>query len=255
MIYTYDGSFYGLFTAIFEAYATKTDPSQIVKKQALVPSIFDPSKDVETDSNKAERVLKGLRKRVSPQALRGIYKSFHSELADIELVIYNYVKLALQHTITIEKDFRQAPVLRVSQVEKMVNREIHRMHAFVRFQQMSDGLYAATIKPDFDVIPFIGPHFRKRYADQQWLIYDVSRDYGLYYDLSSLTTVEIEDARWAGNGKISKSFLSDDESQFQQLWRQYFSTTGIDERNNPKLHLRHVPRRYWQFLPEKYLTD
>jgi hypothetical protein len=37
----------------------------------------------------------------------------------------------------------------------------------------------------------------------------------------------------------------------RQLWRSYFATFDIRERRNPKLHLRHLPRRYWQYLPEK----
>ena len=44
----------------------------------------------------------------------------------------------------------------------------------------------AIVQPDFNVLPLIEKHFRERYADQRWLIYDVRRKYGLYYDLQTV---------------------------------------------------------------------
>ena len=32
-------------------------------------------------------------------------------------------------------------------------------------------------------LPMLIKHFRNRYADQKWIIYDVKRGYGLHYDL------------------------------------------------------------------------
>lgn len=53
---------------------------------------------------------------------------------------------------------------------KKITRERHRMKAFIRFSKSNDGLYFATIDPDFNVLPFIIDFFKKRYADQKWLI-------------------------------------------------------------------------------------
>jgi probable DNA metabolism protein len=44
-----------------------------------------------------------------------------------------------------------------------------------------------------------------------------------------------------------------DEETCRRLWKTYFIAVNITERNNPKLHLRQLPRRYWQYLPEKNL--
>ncbi len=57
------------------------------------------------------------------------------------------------------------------------------MEAFVRFQLIKDGLYYATVQPDYNVLPLILKHFKDRYADQRWLIYDTLRKYGILYDL------------------------------------------------------------------------
>ena len=35
------------------------------------------------------------------------------------------------------------------------------------------------------------------------------------------------------------------------MWRAYFRAVDIPERKNLRLHLRHVPKRYWPYLTEK----
>ena len=44
---------------------------------------------------------------------------------------------------------------------------------------------------------------------------------------------------------------NDHEALCQQLWRCYYRAVNINERNNPRLHVGRLPRRYWPFLPEK----
>ncbi len=251
MTLLYDGTYEGLMTTVFDCYHQKLIPDLIVKKYRYQPGIFDQVKIVPTDMKKAERVLKGLRKKLTPSGIRSLHMAFHSELSDIEITIYNYIRLAMSSNTNIEQDYRQATVLRIRQVVKMVGREIHRVYAFVRFQKTADNIYAATIKPDFDVIPFIGNHFKKRYADQQWLIYDTFRDYGLFYDLKTLHYIKLNNPEWEGQKKIKKSNLSEGEQDFEEMWQQYFRATSIKARKNIKLHLQHMPRRYWHYLPEK----
>ena len=60
------------------------------------------------------------------------------------------------------------------------------MEAFVRFKKTTDGLFLSLVRPDFNVLPLIQPHFKRRYQDQRWLIYDEQRKYGLYYDLHEI---------------------------------------------------------------------
>jgi probable DNA metabolism protein len=47
------------------------------------------------------------------------------------------------------------------------------------------------------------------------------------------------------NNKHSK------EKNYQNLWRKYFEHVNIKERKNMKLHIQHVPKRYWSLLTEK----
>ena len=130
-----------------------------------------------------------------------------------------------------------------------MHREIHRMHAFVRFLKSKDGVYYSVIEPDFNVLPLIGEHFERRYADQHWIIFDTRRHYGLYYNLTATMPITGDDPILT----LAMGDASDEkESLYQRLWINYFRSVNIPARNNIKLHLRQLPKRYWKYLTEKH---
>jgi probable DNA metabolism protein len=163
-------------------------------------------------------------------------------MPDIANVMSAYIRMAFEMSESPEKAFGHKAVLKVSQVDRMVHREKHRMEAFIRFQLTTDGLFYATVEPDFNVLPLILGHFKRRYADQRWLIYD---------DLNKVDEVVINFNENTEGEKVS--IFHDDEELYQNLWKDYFKNVNIKERKNNKLHLMHVPKRYWRHLTEKML--
>ncbi|HMR20318.1 MAG TPA: DUF4130 domain-containing protein, partial [Sphingobacterium sp.] len=88
--------------------------------------------------------------------------------------------------------------------------------------------------------------------DQPWLIYDNKRKYGIHYDLSAVTEVTL--GHQEAHALVSQSHLVEldpKDSMYERLWQSYFQSTNIEARKNLKLHLRHIPKRYWKYLPEK----
>jgi probable DNA metabolism protein len=127
-----------------------------------------------------------------------------------------------------------------------------RILQFVRFQQTIDNIFFAPVEPQFDVLPYTVRHFRNRFADQQWLIYDVRRDYGFYYNLETVTEITLSEKNFSGHdGKLAGGIAQEDEVMYQTLWKSYFKHIHIEERRNAKLQRQHMPRRYWKFLTEK----
>jgi probable DNA metabolism protein len=243
----YDGSWRGFLTAVFEAFEHKLSDASILRAEHFQPAVFGGSRVVLTDNKKAERVWTGLRKKLSPKSTGDIYSCFLSGLDGIESQLLMYIKLGLSLP-GAESAYGNPAILKVSQVSKMVHREKHRMEAFVRFQLTKDNVYYAGIEPDFDVVPLISSHFKNRYADQKWLIYDLRRGYGIYYNLQTIEEVHIEFSEDAQN----EDFLfCEEEAVYQSLWKEYFKHVNIETRKNTKLHLRHVPKRYWKHLTEK----
>jgi probable DNA metabolism protein len=245
----YDGTFEGWLTAVFDVYEHKIKDADIVLENQHQASVFRPPLQVITDTVKAKRVWDGLKQRVSDNALGQIYRSFLSEESMIENLLLDYVQKVFSSNKTIEHNYTNPTVLYIVQTAKKVYREKHRLEAFIRFQLTKDKLYYAICQPDFNVLPLLERHFKDRYADQRWLIYDGRRKYGLYYDLQVVEAVEINFSEEAASNLTS--ILDDDEMLYQQLWQQYFTSVNIEAHKNMKLHIQHMPKRYWRHLTEK----
>lgn len=250
-LYIYDGSFEGLLTVVFEAYERKAWPTAIEQEHLAQPSMFGETVAVPADAEKAQRVWQGLQKRLSAAALKDLYHTYLWEQPGFEQLIFDYIRLAFGTKENIEGNYAATCVLQVQQAAKQVHREKHRMEAFVRFQKTFDGLFYATISPDYNVLPLIIKHFEKRYADQRWAIYDTRRRYGAYYDLQCTQLMSLELPPQQRQATLAAASLDAGEEGYRQLWQVYFDSVNIPERRNPKLHLRHMPRRYWKFLSEK----
>lgn len=249
--YFFDGSFAGLLTTIFEIYERRAWPDRIEQQGSGQAGLFAQTIAVTTSEVKAARVWQGLLKKVSANAGAQLYKTYLSELPEANMLIYQYMRLAFDSSLNIEENFAQDCVRQVAGISRQVFREKHRMEAFVRFRKTSDDLFYATIDPDFNVLPLLQDHFEKRYADQRWLIYDTKRNYGLYYDLEKVAEVVLDEKSGVHNDKIAGNILEQHEELYQHLWQIYFQHVNIPERKNRKLHLRHMPLRYWKYLIEK----
>ncbi len=247
----YDGSFEGWLTAVFEVYEYKFLNACIRTQQHAQPNAFGKTHQVHTNSAKAARVWKGLQQKISARSTAQLYKAFLSEIPTIEDSMLRYVQYIFRSKTIVESNYSNQDVLMVQQTSRKVHREKHRMEAFVRFQLTKDKLYYAIVQPDFNVLPLVTRHFKERYADQRWLIYDARRKYGIYYDLEKVETVELSFNENTSGGENISSLYDETEPLYQSLWQQYFGSVNIAARKNTKLHLRHMPKRYWKYLPEK----
>lgn len=247
----YDGTYEGWLTTVFEIYEFKFQEIVFAKKEASSDLFFAENHVVITDLSKANRVLAGLKQRLSPDGFAGIYKAFLSDLNKIEEIMFRFVQYVFSNEKNVEGDFGNPAVWDIRKTIRLVRKEAHRMEAFVRFKLTKDQLYYAIIEPDCDVLPLIENHFKKRYADQRWLIYDAKRKYGIYYDLENVAVIELQFNSKSNSAQYLTEICDEQEEFFQSLWRKYFSSVNIESRKNMKLHVQHMPKRYWKHMIEK----
>ncbi len=251
MIYIYDGTYPGLLTVIFETYRLRAPATRIIPTDRWTEELFAEPTTIDTKDELAARVLKGVEKRAGTKATTLLYRCYLSEREDLELLIYHFVQRTIAEPENPYEDFGDEKILRLHQIDKQIGREVHRMHAFVRFQELKDGTYAALIEPDFNVLPLLEKHFRTRYPAMNWLIYDTKRHYGLHWDTHNAAFVTFPESEHQRLRQLSTEVLADQETEYQLAWQTYFRSVDIPERRNIKLHLQHVPRRYWRYLTEK----
>ena len=261
-ILLYEPSFEGWLTAVYQVYERKMQHDellQLIAEDCYMPSLISSATSVTTDDEQARRVLKKLNKLLGRSGMRQILWGYLSEKPNIGTTLFHIVKYAIDYPKrNILEDLGHLGVLELAQTVKSVHREKHRMEAFVRFEHTTDDIYFARIEPDFNVLPIIGEHFRQRYQDQHWAIYDLARGYGIYYDKSQSTPTrpaelqtitDLDDAVLRNPASIH----SPDEQRYQRFWQGYFTNVNIKERKNTRLHKQHMPQRYWKYLSEKQI--
>ncbi|MFV0591759.1 MAG: TIGR03915 family putative DNA repair protein [Draconibacterium sp.] len=251
-IYTYDHTFEGLLTAVFECYRRKDFPVDICSRYVRPRYLFLENVDIQTNPQKAERVWKGIQNKLSAANKQLLFYAFLSEEEGIEMRIYRFLRRLFSGYMNLETDLGDSDVNYIVQSAQKVKKEAMRILQFVRFQRTKDGMYFCGIEPKFDVLPLIVSHYQKRFADQRWLILDLQRNYGVFYDKNKVEEVEISKKQFnAFNGQVKPALLDEEEDFYQKLWRSYFKHINIEERKNLRLQLQHMPRRFWKYLPEK----
>jgi probable DNA metabolism protein len=251
-IFIYDATFEGLLNVVFESYRLKIVPDKIVEEEEVLPLFSENILRIGSDEQKAQRVWKGLQKKLSPSACSMIFNVFLADDPSVPMLLFRYICKAIDAPKSIETNFGDPDVLEATKWYKKVRREAERIRQFVRFQKTEDNIFFAPMAPLHNVLPLAIKHFTDRFSDQKWIVYDTRRNYGFFYDLKTTVEVTFDQLKIDPRlGKIDPEMMAEDEKLFQQMWKVYFKSMTIKERINPKLHRQNMPRRFWRYLTEK----
>jgi probable DNA metabolism protein len=134
-------------------------------------------------------------------------------------------------------------VHRLLRMEKAVRREVHKMHAFVRFRGVEhegETHYVAWFEPEHHVVERGAPFFAERFASMRWSI------------LTPRRYAHWDGARLAFAPGVPRS-RAPDEDRLEALWRTYYASTFNPARLRPAAMRAEMPKRYWKNLPEAAL--
>lgn len=246
MTVRYDGTFAGLLTAVFETYRTGILPTTFLRPGPAAPPLFEAVKDVETSPVAARRVAAGLAESASPGAVEALRCAHLTGEVGLErtCLAFVFAHLGRPKRAPLHPYDDAALARSLDEIERLarqIGREVHRMHAFVRFEEAEDGAFVAEVAPAFDVLDLLADHFVARYPAMRWTIRDTLRHRALVYDGTEarITT-----------GTADGPTRTADEHLMQELWRTYFEATNIEARRNLDLQQRHVPLRYRPYMTE-----
>jgi probable DNA metabolism protein len=250
-VFFYDRTFEGLLTAVFEAYSRKVYPDKLLHESDIAPMFMENSYTVVTQDDKSSRVWSGLEKKLSKGACNMLMYVWLSEEEGSDELIFRYICKVIDSRISIETNFADSDVLQMNRLARKVSHEELYLKQFVRFQRAADDIFFAPVFPCYNALPLAVGHFKDRFSDQKWVIYDIKRKYGYYYDLHTMAEITLDNDDHLLSGKLDEKLMAEDEKLFQELWKGYFKSMTIKERINPKLHKQHMPKRFWKYLTEK----
>lgn len=160
-------------------------------------------------------------------------------------ILWRIVRGGERHLLSIASDPDMAKALLLG---KNVRREIHKMHAFVRFRLIDTDAetgrerYAAWFEPDHFIVEAGAPFFKKRFANMDWSIFTPKGC-----------------AHWNGERLTMTPGIEanpiENPDELEAAWRTYYRNIFNPARLKVKMMKQEMPKRYWKNLPEADLIN
>jgi DNA polymerase len=162
-------------------------------------------------------------------------------------------RFALLYTMLLKlRDHREAmedraePLLhRLEKMAKEVRRDAHKMHAFVRFREVTepDGgtRFVAWFEPDNHIVRREAGFFVRRFSNMRWSI--LTPELSIHWDGETLSE---------GPGAIRAETPGGDP--VEETWKTYYSSIFNPARVKVKAMLKEMPKKYWANMPETALV-
>jgi probable DNA metabolism protein len=129
---------------------------------------------------------------------------------------------------------------RLHDMEKSVRRDLHKMHAFVRFRRVEtpDGdHFVAWFEPEHFILEATAQFFIDRFLSMRWSI--LTPIGSLHWDRDRLIV-----------GPPARAQDAPQSDGFEEGWRTYYESTFNPARLNPTVMRSHMAKKYWKNLPE-----
>jgi len=127
-------------------------------------------------------------------------------------------------------------VHRLNLMAKSVRRDLHKMHAFLRFREVNDPVvgerFVAWFEPDHFIVEETAQFFVDRFTSLDWTI--LTPKGSLWWDKTELA--------------IGPPAARSDAPEIG--WRTYYESTFNPARTNLNLMRQPMPKKYWRNLPE-----
>jgi probable DNA metabolism protein len=181
--------------------------------------------------------------RLPKAAVSGIETALHH--SDPERFARAYAVVIRMARKELRWNDRTDPALhRLLGQEKAVRRDIHKMHAFVRFREVGEPgrprrAFAAWFEPDHPIVEAAAPFFARRFGDMDWII------------ATPTLTARFENGTLRYD--VTRSTARPPKAPTDDLWRAYFANIFNPARLMVSAMTSEMPRKYWKNLPEAEL--
>lgn len=231
-IYIYDDSFNSFLKLLNYLFKFKIIPYDIKSNSRYQKNLIDNSIYLKLENSKISLPVK---------IKNIIWYSFLSEKDNIEIKIYEFIKYYFKYGDSVIYYKNIDVINEVINTCNYVKHEAHKLKGFLRFKKM-DKFYYAEFEPTNNVISILSYHFKKRLSNEYWVINDKKRGIYAIYDMN--------DVKYIKENDIIKLDLNKKSDNYEDLWKTFFNTISIKERENLKVQMNFMPKKYWSDMLE-----
>ena len=236
VVLLYDGSFDGFLSAVFVSYLHRPAPLSIEPQDGVQQQFEITYLSVETDDEQAQRTADGIRRTMGQDAYETVWKAFLSESVGSSAALYRYIRFGMRIGRTVVHSLTTACVAEVNALALRLTNEVGHLIQFVRFSRLDGGIYYAAIDPKGFVLPLLMPHFAARYQIQPFLLHDRTHQTVGVFDTHEWVLADASSLRLPD--------FAAEETAWRRLWKAFYESIAIRERQNLRLQMQHVPLRY-----------
>jgi probable DNA metabolism protein len=206
-----------------------------VKPQEAAEAIAEMS-DAESQSVAHGRPLS------VPAALLRLLESISCFRADGRYeLMYRLAWRTLFENSRLLEDAADPDVRSATLMDSAIRRDVHKMHAFVRFREVIDergeAAFFAWFEPEHEILRRGSVFFMKRFPNMTWTI--ATPDGAASWNGQALNFVDSPAAD-----------LRPASDAYEELWLTYYRSICNVSRINPVAMRREMPQKYWKNLPE-----
>jgi probable DNA metabolism protein len=135
---------------------------------------------------------------------------------------------------------------RLETLAKAVRRDVHKMHAFVRFREIEgpgeEGRFVAFFEPEHHIVRRTASFFVNRFTNMRWSI--LTPELSIHWDGQALTE---------GPGATRAEAPAGDP--LEAMWKTYYASIFNPARLKIGAMLKEMPKKYWRNMPETALVE
>lgn len=249
-VYQCEDSLEGVCSAIYQAYEEHAEPQDTWIRVDRELMLFGEYVPVETQPERAEKVLRTLRRRFGQGDYESLCMALTTPEADKAQAVYQTVVYGLRaapqpgHLLDHQTD---QYVLRTYKLAHRASREFSQLREFLRFRELERGILYAENQMNNDVLPYLMLHFVDRFPQENFAIRDIGRGRlgvhpagGEWYLTDSQALLDA----------LRSSGYSACEMAYEELFRYFCHTIAIRERRNIGLQNQMMPKRFQKYTIE-----
>lgn len=243
-VYICSDSITGIFSAIYDAWKTKLTEERlgIALKGVIDQEMFCEYIEVEESQKKAIAVENLIKRHLGSHAYWNIYHAVLSNDREKGNVILGAMleSRKIPNSKQIMEHLSHPQVQRLFELGRKVANEAHYYKEIVRFAELQNGILFSEIEPSHQILSCIGNHFSKRFPQEDWMIYDkvhrmfLVHEKGKHWILVQDDNLNVDEIKW----------YSATEALYVRLWKGFFNSVSIKERESYERQRQHLPLRY-----------
>ena len=237
-----EDEFGAMMSCVYEAWrwGNRGFPVELAVENEDNYRLFCVEHRVEYDEERAKKVIRSIRAKISERAFQLIYDCAMSAYPEKVQVIYDFLRIGFLRGASSVDCLTEEAVMRIVEIARRVGNEAHRFIQFARFSRLPEGILCSLIEPRSNVLTMIAPHFSDRLISENWMIVDKKRRLALLHQA---------DSPWYLRSLSEEEFqrvlsFDRDREDYADLWRTFFDHVAIEQRRNPRCQSNFMPKWY-----------